>query len=355
MRNKKIYIVLSLVLLLFSSTVMGAEVKTLNLQSAVDMALEQNLNLKEEKINLEKSQLQYEKQNANNLLTQSEYNELQAEYSLKAAKNSYKNIYDSIIKNVVNQYTNLWLSEYNLQIREKRMEVEELLLEEAKAKYEIGDIGSLDLLDQENSYEDARYNLKTSRDDYEQSLREFRTTLGIDNIKIDLEELPKINIWETNEKEVVKTSLENSINLQLKEMDLKLAKLDKKRAEISASTIDKKIKEKTVEAAEVAQKRIKRELENSSIMVYYDYLHAVEEMNLKKKSWEKSKKNYDLKEEQYNKGLITKSELLNFELTKMQSKYDYMSSIANYYNKRISLKQQMNEKLEVIESEAEKE
>lgn len=346
------YVSFLAILLIFSTTLVGAAAKNINLESAVDMALENNLDLKEAKISLEKSKLEYEKSKANNLTTQSDYNKLSAEYSLKNARNSYQNTYDSLVKNVIKQYNSLWLAKYNLQIQEKRKKLEEKLLDESEAKFEIGDIGNISLLEQKNSYRDALYNFRSSKDNYDQSLREFRTTLGLaDKGELEFSDLKKPKVWKINKEEVVEASLENSLNLKLKEMNLKLARLDKKRSEISSSEIDKKIAAKSLEKAEISKKRTKSDLENNSILAYHDYQQSIEEIKLKESNFEKAKEDYRLKKEQYNEGLLTRSELLNYEISMMQAEYDYLSAITNYYNKKIALQQQMNVELEVVHDE----
>ena len=347
--KRKIIAASLLVLLIFSTTVVEAETININLKKAVNMALENNLKLQEAKIGLEKSKLEYKKNMANNLTTQSDYNELNAKYQLKNAEISYKNTYDSLIKNIVKQYNNLVLSKYNLEVLSKRKELENKLLEESKAKYEIGDIGNISLLEQKNKYQDSRYNYRSAKDNYEQSLREFKTTLGIGRSnELKFEGLSDLEIWEVNEDEVVDKTIANSLSLELKEMNFKLAKLDKKRTEISASKIDREIAAKTVEKAKVSKERTKSELENSSVLAYHDYQQSIEEMKLKKNDFEKAKKDYILKKEQYNEGLLTESELLNYKINKMQAEHDYLSALVNHYNKLISLKQKMNIELEVV-------
>jgi len=143
------------------------------------------------------------------------------------------------------------------------------------------------------------------------------------------------------------------MDLKLKEMNLELAKLNKKRTEITSSKIDRKIAEKTVEEAEISKKRAKSDIENNSVLAYHDYQQAIEEMKLKNSNFEKAKEDYRLKKEQYDEGLITESELLNYEINEMQAEYEYLSAVANYYNKRIALRQQMNVELEVIDSDNE--
>jgi len=348
------HILLTLLLIVFSTTLVGAETINVSLESALSLGLENNLKLKEAEISLEKAKLEYQKSIANNLTIQSDYNELKAEYTLKNAEISYKNTRDSLVKNIVQQYNNLILTKYNLHILEKRQELENKLLDESQAKYEIGDIGNVSLLEQKNSYQDALYNYKSSQDNYEQTLREFKTTIGISrDSNLELSEFTAPEVWEINEDEVLKKALNNSMDLKLKEMNLELAKLNKKRTEITSSKIDRKIAEKTVEEAEISKKRAKSDIENNSVLAYHDYQQAIEEMKLKNSNFEKAKEDYRLKKEQYNEGLITESELLNYEINEMQAEYEYLSAVANYYNKRIALRQQMNVELEVIDSDNE--
>jgi len=319
----------------------GADVRSLDLQLAVELAVKQNLNLRIEELNLEKSKLNYEKQKASNLLNQSRYSELQAEYNLAVANNNYNNVYDNLVKNTVSQYTNLLLKKLDLEIKEKNLALEKRKLAEARAKYNIGDIGSVELLEQENTYKDAQFNLETARDDYQQSIKEFKTLIGCKASELEIIDLESPQVWEIEEKKALNTALKNSIELELKNKKLELARIDKKRSEVSAPKLDKQIKEISYKVALLQKENSREEIVNSTQETYYKFKQVVKNMKLKKERLAEAQEKYKLRKKQYDAGLITKIDVLQYEVNMMETKYQYHSAISNYYLQEHSLKQTM--------------
>lgn len=355
LKRRFIGLVLPIMLTVIPMTVIGAEARKLDLKAAVNMGLEQNLDLKIEELNLEKAELEYRKKKANNLLSQSRYSELEAKYTLAAAQNTYQNVHDNLVKNIIQQYTNIWLSELDLEIKDRKVKLEKLLLEAAKAHYEIGDIGSIDLLEQENAYKDAQFNLEIARDDYQRSVKEFKTLLGLNEIKPVLAGLEPPRVWAVTEEQAIHTALENSIELKLKNEEVELAELDLERAKISAPELDRRIKEVALEIARTEKESIQEEIINSTQQVYYQLKQAVKKMNLKKESLTEAKEKYNLRKEQYKAGLIAETEVLQYEVNMMETEYQYKSAIADYYLQEQSLRQAMNLELGVFMNDNPKE
>jgi outer membrane protein TolC len=135
-------------LLLFTPTIMAKTVE-LNLDKALEMTLKDNLSLKIAQKNLESKEIQFKKSKAENLLNQSNYNELQAEYSYINAKNSYIDTAHNLLNQTVQQYTNIMFKEKNLVIVGKQIILNERLLAEIKAQYEVGEKSQLDILEQQ--------------------------------------------------------------------------------------------------------------------------------------------------------------------------------------------------------------
>lgn len=225
---------------------------------------------------------------------------------------------------------------------ENRVKLEELMLEEAKAQYEIGDIGAVELLEQENSYKDTQFSLETAGDDYQQKLKEFKTLLGTEELESSLAALEQPSLWKITEKEAVETAIDSSINLQLQEDRLELTEIDLKRANVSASTLDLKIAKVSRDAAEVKLKQTREDIFNSIQKTYYQFKQAVKRMNLQEKRLTEAGEKYELRQKQYDAGLITKKEVLQYEINLLQAKHDYRSAIAGYSLKEQSLRQAMN-------------
>lgn len=322
--------------------VSAAEDSSLTLEETIQIAKEKNLDLTKAYLNLKSSKLEYQKSMANNLLEQSRYNELKAEIALKTAENTYQDTQYQVVSDIIEQYTSLWLLSFNVEVNEKKSELENRLLEETEAQYEIGDIGSIDLLEQDNDTKDALYSLEKICDDYQLSIMEFNSTLGLGDEEPELVNLKYPQIWQISEEEAINTALKNSVVLKLKDNELHLAQINQERTVISSAELDKKIIDITVEIAQVEKENSKKELINATRKVYYEFKQAIKNMDLKKESLTEAEEKYNLRQEQYQVGLITKTEVLEYEVNMLQAKYDYWSAIANYNLAEQSLKEQMN-------------
>ena len=341
---KKVKLSLMILLLLLIScnlTVKGLETSELNLESAVKIVLKKNIDLKKSSLNLEKAKLEYQQNIASNLLQKSNYSKTQAEYQLRLARSNYRKTKYKVVINTIEQYTNLWLSKLDLQIKKKQVKLQEQLLSEAKSQYEIGDIGSIDLLERENAYKDAEFNLENARYDYQHNITIFKTNLGLDEDPL-IKSLKEPNIWLLTEKEVLTTALDNSVNLQLKKEEIELARMNLDRARVSSPELDKKIKEISLKIFQVEEEKIKKEIITSTKTVYYQFKQVIKNLDLKKQRLKEDQKKYQLYQQQYEKGLIKKTDILQYEINKLESKMQYKSAISNYYLNKQSLKQTMN-------------
>src|SRR6056297_2933538 len=185
-KKYKISVLVMVLILLFTPTMFAGTVE-LNLDKALEMTLKDNLSLKIAQKNLENKEIQYEKSQAENLLRQSNYNELQAEYSYLNAKKSYIDTANNLLNQTVQQYTNILLQQNNLEIVKKQITLNERLLDETKAQYEVGEKSQLDILEQQIELNDFVQQKEELNNQYEQLKTELKVHLGInreDEIKI---------------------------------------------------------------------------------------------------------------------------------------------------------------------------
>ena len=106
---KKKFTILPLILvtvLIFSPTLFAESIE-LNLEKAYQLTLEDNISLKIAQKDLDNKEIQYQKAKAENLMNQSNYSELQAEYNLTAAKNSYIETANNLLRETLQQYTEI--------------------------------------------------------------------------------------------------------------------------------------------------------------------------------------------------------------------------------------------------------
>lgn len=350
-RMVKMFIFL-FILMSLCSTTFALEKIDIDLNTAVERALENNLDLKIAKINLKKVKLEYQQNKAGNLSNVSRYKDLKAEINLKSAENTYQNTEHQVITDTLKQYTNLWLSAYQLKIKTKQVEVNKLLVEEAEAQYKIGDIGTTDLLEDENNYSDAKVSLETAINDYQQDIRELQRGLGLEGEqKPILADLELSDSWQVTEDQAVSTALKNSLALVLKEKNLELAQIDGRRAKISAAELDKKVKEQDITAARLDQKNARNDLKSSVQEAYYDYQEAIKKISLNKDIWHEYQQKYKLRKKQYDLGLLTKTDVMQYEVSVMEAEYNYISAIANYYLTKQALQQEMSLQSGVLQNE----
>ena len=343
-------ILFCVIFLIFSGTLMGEELKELGLSQAINLAIENNLSLKIAHLNLENSQIDYEKTKADNLLTKSRYIELQGDLSLLQAKDSYTSVRNQLIIDVVQKYLQLIQSKKNVSVKEKELELEKKLLEEVTIQVQAGHKGSLELLQQENKYNNAIFNLEEANNDYQQSFTEFKFELGLNNQggeQFYLIEMDYPNIWEIDEEEALKRAIDNSFSLESRRRQIELTEVDLEKAEVAASPeLDLKKLRNNQELADLNYEKTLKELSNSIKKQYYAYKQSINSLNLSQQNLNQAKENNGIIIEQVKAGLKTKNDLLSSEISLLQAENNLKSAILNYYLAKLALQQLMGQNIE---------
>jgi len=321
---------------IFSGVLSAAEPKEMNLSQAINLALENNLNLKIANLDLENAQIDYEKTKANNLLTESRYIQLQGDLGLLQAKDNYTQTRNQVIIDVVQKYLQLNQAKKNITTKSKEAELEKNLLEEVKAQVKAGHKGSLDLLRQENKYNNAVFNLEKANDDYHQSFGEFK-----------LVEVNYPEIWKIGEEEAVKMAIENSFILELRKRQIELAKVDLERAEVAASPeLDLRKLRNNIELANLNFNKTQKELDNSIRKQFYTYKQTINSLDLSRQNLNQAQENNSIIIDQVKAGLITKNDLLSAEISLLQAEYGLKSAILNYYMTKLNLQKLIGQKIQ---------
>jgi len=349
-------IILFLVIFFIASGgLFAAETKEMNLSQAINLALENNLNLKIANLDLENAQIDYQKTKANNLLTESRYIELQGDLGLLQAEDNYTQTRNEVIIDVVQKYLQLNQAKKNITAKSKEAELEKNLLEEVKAQVKAGHKGNLDLLRQENRYHNAVFDLEKASDDYHQSFREFKLELGLNNQEgegFNLVEVDYPIVWQIDEEEALKKAIENSFILELRERQIELAKVDLERAEAAASPeLDLQKIRNNIELANLNFNKTQKELANSIRKQFYAYKQFVNSLDLSRKNLNQAQENNSIIIDQVKAGLKTKNDLLSAEISLLQAEYNLNSAILNYYMAKLSMQKLIGQKIEEGEIE----
>lgn len=237
---KKNILIFALVIALIFSILgvsLGKESRRLSVIQAVDMALEQNLDLQMAQLNLNKTRVNYRKKKADNLLQNSRYIKSKNKLNLAQAKDDYWQTKNRIINDVIQQYLQLNLSQLDIQVKKKKVELEKRKLKDIKTQVKNGNRRRLEMLEQQNEYHTAVFKLEKAKDDYEQFWLEFKSKLGVVQEKeLLLQKTDQPQIWKIAKKVALQKAVENNFALKAKKWQLELAKIDLKRAKTAANS-----------------------------------------------------------------------------------------------------------------------
>ena len=350
-----------IIFFIFSGILFGAEptqpteAKEIDLSQAVNLALENNLNLKIANLDLENAQIDYEKTKANNLLTESRYIELQGDLGLLQAKDNYTQNRNQVIIDVVQKYLQSNQAKRDIIVKDKEAELEKKLLEEVNAQVKSGHKGRLDLLGQENKYNNAIFNLEKAKDDYNQSFRELKLKLGLNNQdgeEYNITEVDYPQVWEMGEEEALKKAIENSFTLELRRKQIELAKIDLERAEVAASPeLDLQELKNDIELANLNYDKTQKELNNSIRKQFYVYKQAIDSLDLNQQNLNQERENHGIISEQVKAGLKTESDLWSAEISLLQAEYNLNSAILDYYMNKLTMQKLIGQKIQEGEIE----
>ena len=335
---------------IFSGGLSAAETREMNLGQAINLALENNLNLKIANLDLENAQIDYEKTKANNLLTESRYIELQGDLGLLQAKDNYNQTGNEVIIDVAQKYLQLNQARKNITAKSKEAELEKNLLEGVKAQVKAGYKGNLDLLGQESNYNNAVFNLEKANDDYHQSFREFKLELGLNDQEeeeFNLVEVDYPQVWQIDEEEALKKAIENSFILELRKRQIELDKIDLERAEVAASPeLDLRKLKNNIELSNLNFNKTQKELSNSIKKQFYAYKQSINSLDLSQQNLNQALENNSIIIDQVKAGLKTKNDLLSAEISLLQAEYSLNSTIINYYTAKLTLQKLLGQKIE---------
>ena len=256
---------------------------------------------------------------------------------------------------MVQKYLQLNQAEKNITSKNKEVELEKRLLEEVKIQVNSGYKGSLDLLQQENKYNNAVFNLEKANDDYHQSFGELKLELGLSNQgeeEFNLVEVDYTKMWEIGEEEALKEAIENSFTLELRRRQIELAKVDLERAEVAASPeLDLRKLRNNIELANLNFNKTQKELNNSVRKQYYTYKQIINSLDLGRQNLNQAQESNVIIIDQVKAGLKTKNDLLSAEISLLQAEHSLKSTILNYYTAKSTLQKLIGQRIEEGEIE----
>lgn len=341
------------VLLLLSNMALAGATKEVSLQQAVNLALEKSLDVKISDLNLKNAQIDFQRNQANNLLTASRSLALQAELNLAQAKDNNVQTKNTILMNITRDYLQLVQKQLEINLYTKQMELEKRVRNDMQAQVKLGHVGQLDFLRQENKYQNAIFNLEKIKDDYTQLQRKLKTTIGVQPTE-ELKLLPFTvkKVWAITEDEALKVATANSFTIEARQRQIELAQVDLDKATAKATPeLDLERLRNDLELAKLNYEKAKEDLYSSVQNQFYLYQQSVKKLELSKQAYTQAETNYQIVKKQRETGLKTENDLLSAELSLLQEDLNEEVAQLNYLTNLLQLQKVMGIQIEVKTSE----
>jgi len=329
MDTKKVVIFFMIFIFLTAPQLMAEELR-LDLKESIGLAEERNNALKTAELSLKKAELNYQKMKAENRLNKHQSQELEAEKSFISAQKNYSDSRADIIKEIITQYLTLLLNQKEIKAQELTAAAEERLYSEMQRRYELADINRIDLLEQQTEFRDEEMKLETLQDNYQQNLTDFKNNLKLEDKTLNLEEIKSVSSWDIAEDKAVADAFNNSFDLKTAEIDIKLAKTNKKLKNIDSAEIDIQIAEINLAQAEIKKEDIKDNLKKQVKSVYLELKQKKSRIILEKERLNKTESEFKQVKREFELGSTARTAVIQYEAEFFRQQYQYQNAVLNY-------------------------
>jgi len=326
-------------LLLGNIQIIAQESIKLNLPRAVEMALSNNLELQKAGYQLENEEINIQKSKSENLLIQSNLLERQNELLLIQTKDQYQQQKEDLIIQVVDEYIQLKLTQKDLQVKEKELELEKNTMEDIEIQVKAGYKVQLDVLEQSNEYYDALFSFESAKLNYQKLLGNFRVTLGLNSdTQFELVEINVPDFKEIGLDEALKKGRQNSISLQMNNLEIDLASLELEKSKVSdIPEIDLNKLENNLTITKLDYQIAQQNLDYQIQSQWQNYIQTKNDITSSQNSLIQIKENKIIISNQVKAGLASKDDELSANIGVLEAEYRTASSIRNYYNALLNL------------------
>ncbi|KQC10808.1 MAG: hypothetical protein APR54_11635 [Candidatus Cloacimonas sp. SDB] len=340
---RKRYLILGcsvlLVLLIGSSQVTAQENTLLGISQMVTLAISNNIQFKKASYNLQNTKLEVKKIKAENLLNKSTIADLQKEITLLNQQNQFQLEKDQLIIKVVDDYFRIKMSEKDIESKQKKVELEKIILADIEEQVTAGYSVDLDLLQQGNEYYDALFDYQGSELSYKQLLIEIKDRLGLEHdeeirtSEMAIPDFPEISLSESLEK-----AHKNSISLQSHKINVEKAQRELESAKAGDLPEIEVLKlENNLGIAKLDNSLAEQELSYQLETQWMNYNQAKNDIILSQRSLQQMKENETVINRQVQAGLRSEEEELSATIGVLDAQSRLISSIRQVYQAYLEL------------------
>jgi len=307
------------------------EKRTLTLDESLQRALDNNLSIRQAKLNLANEKLSHEKLKATALQSESKIDLQQAELNWSKAQDTFKKNVQQVQIDIISQYIGLKDLKERVALAKMSVELAKKNLDRVREKIKLGTSGELDELAARISLWNAQIQLNQVRQDLERVAESFSFATGIDNPSqfelITKFERPAFN---KSLEECLREALEKRAEIKFikKEIEIAELKLQQLRAE-NAPLLDLEKAENDLKLAEVSLAQERQKIKEEVRQKYYQLEMMKEKLKLQADSLEKAKKEFHNAQAQFKSGLITPDQLTDAEINYTQAYLDYQKAVGD--------------------------
>ncbi|NLY29493.1 MAG: TolC family protein [Firmicutes bacterium] len=326
-KHKTFLICLSFVLL-FSGLV-NAAAGEISLNDAIHRALQESLEFKIAQLEWENAKLAYQKASADNLLTQSAYNQRLAELDLLKAEKAYKNSIANVVVSAVEKFRDVTTAQMNLRISEEQLRLKQKAKDLTEKKLQMQNASEYDLLQAEAALASSEMEHQAAVNSLEEKKQAFWLLINSQDVMPDgsLSFAP----FEAELAEVLPGLLEASVAIKEAEDSLALSRLNWERLRLE-ETADLMMREaeNAVRLAELRVEQAKANLTQQAQAAFNGVKQAEQAYRARQVSLQLEQRVYDITKGQVEAGLKTDDDLSNAQISLWQAERSVYEALSNY-------------------------
>lgn len=339
--------ILFFVLLMSGSSYAG---NGLSLEEVIELADENDVDLKIAGLELDNARLNYEMSRARNLRTESRYQELSAELAFNQAQEENRQTRTGIYIGLINDYHNIVELNKELDIAVKEKDLARKRLEDKELEVEQGLSSRIELLQQQIAFNNAEFELISLEAELEQAERQFKSRLGLDYLPELTSRIQPVGRLELPERsEIVDEAFEESFQLEAARINKELSEIDLRRAE-AVQTPDLELQEhrNQLELAGLEIIQVEESVEEDALDQYHQVEQSYRQIELAVDNLEQAAEHRRITREQREAGLVSASALEEAELEYLQAELNLDLSRFAYLINYFDLQNMIGVELEVL-------
>ncbi len=325
--HKTLVICLGLVLLLGGSV--RAAAGEISLQEAIDRALQESLEFKIAQVEWENARIAHQKAAADNLLTQSAYNQRLAELDLLRAEKAYKNSIADVVISAVQKFSDVNTAQMNLKISEEQLRLKQKARDLTEKKLEMRNASEYDLMQAEAALASSRMEYQAAVNNLEEKKQAFWLLTNSQDVMPD-GKLPFVP-FEAELAGVLPGLLEASVDIKEAEDSLALSRLNLERLRLEETAeLTMREAENAVRLAELRLQQARASLTQQAQAAFNAVRQAEQTYRARQISLQLEQRVYDITKGQVQAGLKTEDDLSNAQISLWQAERSVYEALSSY-------------------------